>query len=203
MGKKLSAGDFSDKELIKNVGLPSIDGAYLKCLYWFFSYPEKETNLNEISHILKISKTKSRKIILQLAKEGFIKKETLGKTWRISCNKEHPYNSSPKISFNLSMIHFSGLIDKIKKSIPGIKSIILFGSYRKGDDTEKSDIDLAIEKFGDETLKIKEFGVIETFGYRKNVPVNLYLFSKNKIDLNLFTNIANGIVLDGFLEVKP
>ena len=40
-------------------------------------------------------------------------------------------------------------------------------------------------------------------GYRKNVPVNVHVFSRNKIDLNLFANIANGIILEGFLEVRP
>ena len=46
-------------------------------------------------------------------------------------------------------------------------------------------------------------GIVEQLGYRKKVNVNLHVFSRNKIDLNLFVNIANGIVLDGFLEVRP
>ena len=44
---------------------------------------------------------------------------------------------------------------------------------------------------------------LEKLGFRKNVKVNIHIFSRNKIDLNLFTNIANGIVLDGLLEVHP
>ena len=40
------------------------------------------------------------------------------------------------------------------------------------------------------------------FGYRTNVPVNIHLFSEKNINLNLFSNISNGIILDGFLEVK-
>ena len=52
-------------------------------------------------------------------------------------------------------------------------------------------------------MQIIGLGVVEQLGYRKNVPINLYIFSRNKIDLNLFANIANGFVLDGFLEVRP
>jgi len=33
--------------------------------------------------------------------------------------------------------------------------------------------------------------------------VHLHIFSRNKVDLNLFANISNGIILDGFLEVHP
>ena len=44
---------------------------------------------------------------------------------------------------------------------------------------------------------------LEKLGFRTNVKVNLHIFSRNKIDLNLFANIANGIILSGFLEVLP
>ena len=46
-------------------------------------------------------------------------------------------------------------------------------------------------------------GILENLGYRPNVPVNLYVFSRKKVDINLFSNIVNGIVLEGFLEAKP
>jgi len=52
-------------------------------------------------------------------------------------------------------------------------------------------------------VKIVELGIFHKWGYRKNVSVNLHIFSRNKIDINLFSNIVNGIVLEGFLEAKP
>jgi len=61
---------------------------------------------------------------------------------------------------------------------------------------------LLLRFWGDDELSIIRLGIIEKLGYRKNVPVNLHIFSRNKVDLNLFTNIANGIVLDGLLEVR-
>ena len=90
---------------------------------------------------------------------------------------------------------------KIYEKVGNAKAIILFWSYRKGDDNEKSDIDIAVEVIGNQDLKIVNLENIHQFGYRKNVPVNLHVFSKNKVDINLFSNIANGIVLAGFLEV--
>ena len=85
--------------------------------------------------------------------------------------------------------------------MPNAKAIVLFGSYRKGDDNEESDIDIAVEVI-DESRYIEDFGVIGKFGYRRGITVNLNVFSRDKINNNLFSNIANGIVLDGFLEVK-
>ena len=93
-------------------------------------------------------------------------------------------------------------MDAIYKSIPSSRAIILFGSYRWGTDVEESDIDIAIEVVGNEHFRVTRLGIIEQLGYKKNVPVNVHLFSRNKVDLNLFANIANGIVLDGFLEVR-
>lgn len=175
--------------------------AYNKILHWFFSFPCKEISLNDLVKQLKISKTTANRVITKLIKEGFIKREIIGKTWRLSCSIEHPYNSSRKICYNLNMIYESKIIEEIHKKINS-QSIILFGSYRKGDDTEKSDIDIAVEVLGGEKLKIEEFLTFKQFGYRKNVEVNLHIFSRNKINNNLFSNMANGIVLDGFLEVK-
>ena len=67
----------------------------------------------------------------------------------------------------------------------------------------ESDIDIAVEVLDNKDMRIEELGTIGRLSFRKNVKVNLHIFSRNKVDLNLFTNIANGILLDGLLEVHP
>lgn len=193
-------------EKLKKIELMELNEAYQKVLYWFFSFPNIETGLNDLSSDLKISKTTAKKIINELVEEGFLNKNVYGKTWRITCNIAHPYNSTTKISFNLAMIYmafYGSLRDHILKIVGNAKSIVLFGSYRKGDDNEESDVDIAVEVTGNEEIRIVELGMIPEFGFRKNVKINLHIFSRNKVDLNLFSNIANGIVLEGFLEVRP
>jgi len=188
---------------LKKTGLMGLNEAYLKMLHWFFSFPNIEMSLNDISEELKISKTTAKRIVTQLINEGFLKRSVLGKIWRISCDQSHPYNSTRKVCYNLAMIYESVILKAAHDIIKNPIAVILFGSYRKGDDTEKSDIDIAVEVLGNEEVKIFELGILPEFGHRKNVLVNLYIFSRNKIDLNLFSNIANGIVLEGFLEVRP
>lgn len=188
---------------LKKKELVELTEAYQKVLFWFFSFPDKEMSLNDLSQELKISKTTANKVVLNLVDLEFLKLEILGRIWRISCNKYHIYNYSRKISYNLMMVYESGVLDEIHKIAQSVKSITLFGSYRKGDDNENSDIDLAVEINNNEEPKILELMKLKKFGYRENVKANLYIFSRNKIDLNLFANIANGIVLEGFLEVRP
>ena len=188
---------------LKKKELFELNEAYNKVIFWFFSFPNKEMSLNDLSAELKISKTTANQVVKDLVEGGFLKVEILGRIWRISCNKNHIYNYSKKISYNLMMIYESGVLDEVHKIIKNPRAIILFGSYRKGDDNQDSDIDLAAEIINDEEPRIIELPSIQQFGYRKNVKVNLYIFSRNKIDLNLFSNIANGIILEGFLEVIP
>jgi predicted nucleotidyltransferase/predicted DNA-binding transcriptional regulator len=180
-----------------------LNEAYNQILFWFLAYPTREIGLNDLSTSLGISKTNARKIVLGLVEDGFLKREVIGRLWRISCNQGHPFNYTKKIAYNLLLIYGSSILDVIHETTPNPRSITLFGSYRKGDDTEKSDIDIAVEVVGNEDIKLVKLGVIPQLGYRKNVAVNLYVFSRNKVDLNLFANIANGIVLEGFLEVRP
>ena len=188
-------------EIIADV--KEMEEPYPKVLLLFFSYPNKEFSLSELAEQLHISKTTANQIVTKLAKEGFIKKEVIGKVWRISCNKSHKYNFTKKVAYNLLFVYSSDILVKIHQLIQNPRAIMLFGSYRKGDDTDKSDIDIAVETLDDEDLRISQLGIIRKFGYRQNVTVNLHIFSRKKIDLNLFSNIANGIVLDGFLELRP
>jgi predicted nucleotidyltransferase len=188
---------------LKKTELMELNEAYLKTLYWFFSFPNREIGLNDLSEALRISKTTAKRVVLQFIDEGFLRREVLGKIWRISSNHDHPYNYTRKICYNLSIIYESVILSAIHEMIKNPKAVVLFGSYRKGDDNEKSDIDIAVEVLGDEDVKIVELGILPEFGHRKDVLVNLYMFSRNKVDLNLFANIVNGIVLEGFLEARP
>ena len=192
------------KELSK-IKLIELNEAYQKALYWFFSFPDSPIGLNDLSSAVQIAKTTAKRIVLDLEKEGFLTKNVYGKTWIITCNKNHYFNFTKKVVFNLAMIfeaYGCGLKEHIFSIVGNAQAVILFGSYRKGDDTEKSDVDIAVEVTSNTDLKIIPLGKIPQFGYRKDVSVNLHIFSRNKIDINLFSNIANGIVLEGFLEVR-
>ena len=173
----------------------------------FFDFPTKEFTLNETCASTGTSKTTAKKIVESFIQQGLITRKTIGKLWLLSANTKSKSFIRSKIVHNLGLIlhvGFTGntLIDFIRQRYPQAKSIILFGSYRKGDNTETSDLDIAVEVAGNKDLEIVKFTSFN-LGYRKNVLVNIHLFARKNVNLNVFSNIANGIVLDGFLEVKP
>lgn len=188
---------------LKSVNPTDAISAYNKVQQLFFDYPTKEFSLNDLCSVVKISKSTANLVVTQLVNEGFLKVSEIGRVWRISCNQEHRYNITRKIPYHLVLVYESGIIEAIHAAVPGARTIILFGSYRKGDDNESSDIDIAVEVVDDGEIKITKLGSVSQLGYRKDVSVQMHIFSRNKINLSLFANIANGIVLEGFLEVRP
>ena len=190
---------------LDKVEMFELNEAYQKVLHWFFSFPDMETGLNDLASRLEISKNTAKRVVNDLIEEDFLNRKIYGKAWNITCNKNHQYNHTKKVAFNLEIVfdaYNGGLKNHILQVVENAKSIILFGSYRKGDDTENSDIDIAVEVENNQEPKIIPLGSIPKIGHRENVQVNLYTFCRNKIDINLFSNIANGIVLEGFLEVR-
>lgn len=170
---------------------------------YFFCFPAAEVTLNQLAATVKISKSSARKAVILLLKESFLKKKVIGRSWLLSCNQKHSYHFSRKIAYFLGLLLDSEMVNTLQRQYPSAKALVLFGSYRKGDNVEGSDIDLAVELVPETPLKIVDFAVFDSLGYQKNVPVRLHLFSRKKVTPTLFTNITNGIVLDGFLEVQP
>lgn len=187
---------------LKNINQFELSEAYNRVQRYFFAFPNEAIGLNDLSLSIKLSKTSTKEAVLDLEKKGFLNREEIGKAWRITANIKHPYFLTQKVPLHLQMIYDSGAIDLIREKYPSAKAIILFGSYRNGTDEEKSDIDIAVEMMDNEKPRIEQLGIIENLGFRRKVLVNLFIFSRNKVDINLFNNIANGIVLDGFLEVR-
>ena len=192
----------SKNSKLKNVNVNELERTLNKCLVWFYAYPRSKIGLTNLAKSINSSKTATKQIVEDLVQIQFLTKEIVGRAWLLSANQKHPYFITKKIPYNSSTIYESGILDAVYQAVPSARAIILFGSYRWGTDIEDSDIDIGVEVVDNEELLIHRLGIIEQLGYRKKVPVNLHIFSRNKIDLNLFVNIANGIVLDGFLEVR-
>jgi len=190
------------KNSLKNVNVEELERTLDKCLVWFYAYPRTKIGLTDLAKYIKSSKTATKQVVESLIQVQFLNRGIIGKAWLLSANQKHSYFITKKIPYNLNIVYESGILDATYKMFPSPRAVILFGSYRWGTDVEESDIDIAVEIIDNHELQVVRLGIIEQLGYRKNVPVNLHIFSRNKVDLNLFANIANGIVLDGFLEVR-
>lgn len=181
---------------------PEITAAGIRIRNWFFDFPEKEFSFNEICEQTDTSKTTASIVVQELINNGWVTKQVIGKLWRLSANMNNTRFKHYKIVHNLDLIYGTNLLEYIQTHFPMPRAIVLFGSYRKGDDISTSDVDIAVEIPGMQGIITQE-ATIDVLGYRKNVKVNIHAFSRQTVDINLFNNIANGIILSGFLEVKP
>lgn len=158
----------------------------------FFMFPEKWFHLREYARFQKISGSTAKLHLAFLKKRNFIQSKTQGNLVLFKADSGKLFRKYKMIN-NISSIIDSKLITFIDETLAP-RSIVLFGSYQRGEDIEGSDIDLFIECRKDK-LELKEF--------EKKLGRNIELhFNENfhSYPKELKNNIINGIVLSGFLE---
>lgn len=167
-----------------------------------FKYPEKEFSLSDLAREAGVAKANIGNILIEFQEAGLINIEKLSKIWRIRANQTNWLFTRSKIVYNLNFIYKIGLVEFLIDLYKNPKAIILFGSFRKGEDISGSDIDIAIES--DEFNEYKIIGLRELSEFENIIGkrIQIHLFNRKNIDINMFNNIANGILLWGFLEVK-
>ncbi len=163
----------------------------------FFQEPARRHYLLDLSRTIKLAHTSVKKNLIKLVKEGLIQ-ETMEKRGSrkfpvYTANTNNPEFKKYKEIYNLQRIQESGLIECLEEKLTP-KSIVLFGSYQRGEDLGDSDIDLYLE-CKEERIGLKE--------YEKKLKRKIQLHFKEdfiKYPSELKNNIINGIVLKGFLE---
>lgn len=180
-------------------------------LAFLYKYPYDEFSLQEIASACSISKSTAFRTISELQTRGAVVLTTIANLWRIKLNIENPQVVRERIIANFAAVYRSGIVEYIISKWGPPRAIILFGSVRKGEDTRNSDIDIAVEiseKKDVETVSLDKFNdegarALKEFEKLMDRKFQLLFFNRENVDLNVFNNIANGIVLSGFLEVKP
>lgn len=169
-------------------------------LHLFFFYPTQLFSARGIAKHLNITHPTVLTILQRLNKKGLIKKGvviTKGTPvahlfWQ--ANRETEKYKLLKKWYNIQSLYNTKLIEAIAaKTAPN--AVVLFGSYNKGEDTEKSDIDIFVVS-KEISFKLQEY---ERKLKRKiNITFEPRITQLNKEFLN---NLINGTVLYGYLEV--
>jgi predicted nucleotidyltransferase len=164
----------------------------------FFEEPTKEHYLIEISRKSNIAHTSVKKHLLTLKKlsiiKEFIKKKGSRNFPIYKADIDNTEYREYKKVHNFFKLKDSKIINFLRDRLMP-KSIVLFGSYQKGEDVEGSDIDLFVE-CKEEKLDISRF--------KKELKRNIQLhFKENfkKYPKELKNNIINGTTKEGYLEV--
>lgn len=173
-----------------------------KILTVLFQYPEKEFSLSDLAKEARVAKPHIGKILHELEQWDMITITKLTKIWRIKANQQNWNFTKSKIVYNLNFVYQSGLVEFLNEHFGNPKAIILFGTFRSGEDLSTSDIDIAIEVEGTEEYKTMSLRELMEFEKMIKRHIQLHIFNRKNVDVHVFNNIANGIVLAGFLEVK-
>ncbi len=158
-----------------------------KILELLFDFPTRKFHVREISKILKISAPAISNNVKKLENEGLIINNK-GFISEIYAKIDNKFKRLKRVS-NLKKIYESGLEDCLIEKFP-LTTVVLFGSYSRGEDIEKSDIDIAVFN------KEKKIN-IEIFEKRLNRKINIEFIEFKKISAELKESIINGIVLSG------
>jgi len=157
----------------------------------------EKLNQRRIAIYLNVSQPAVMKALPELIKKEYInvQQDKESKRWAIQLNKSNDKIMQLKRIDNLKQIYESNLANFLEKQFPGA-TIVLFGSYSRGDDIITSDIDIAIIGRKDKSINLEKYEkVIE-----RTINLNFY-DSWSKIHINLKENICNGIILFGNVEL--
>ncbi len=154
-------------------------------------------NQRQIAKDLRVSPPAVMKALPELEKREFIKinQDKESKRWSVGLNRDNYKIMQLKRVDNLRQIYESGFADFLEKEFAGA-TIILFGSYSRGEDTLNSDIDIAVIGRKD---KMIELGKYEKM-LNREININFY-DSFKKIHKHLKENLCNGIILIGGIEL--
>jgi predicted nucleotidyltransferase len=136
------------------------------------------------------------KILKHLKTEELLVEEPNNIVVNYRGNYDNPRFVAMKRSINLYSLYSSGLINDLTEFYNTPECIVLFGSYAKGEDTGKSDIDIAIVT---DTEKMPD---LQNYEKKLNREISIHLIGNlKKADASFINSLANGIVLYGYLEV--
>ena len=165
-----------------------------KVMELFFKFPYGSFHIREIARLTGLSSTGVIKIIKRLKKEKLLVSRKLDNIEEIKPDFSGRFLIIKRL-YNIYSLYYSGLVDFIKTYYEMPKSIILFGSYSNGTDTEKSDIDIAV------ISGKKKLPDIGKFEHRLSRKINLHLIDIKNTQKEFINSLANGIVLEGFTEM--
>ena len=164
-----------------------------KVLRILFENPTYYFHLRELARKGKVHPNSLIKITDELKSEGIVTKNKKKHLIEIKLNLENEKTIFVKKIENLKGVFDSGLLTYLKEKYSP-SSITLIGSYSRGEDIEKSDIDIVISS---ETKK--QFD-LDRFEKKLKRKIHILIPSKKDITREFFNNLINGVTLYGGIK---
>ncbi|MEK6925842.1 MAG: nucleotidyltransferase domain-containing protein [Nanoarchaeota archaeon] len=163
---------------------------------YFMDNPTARKRFREMERELKMPLPSVIRYIKELVKEEILKKEEVGKVVFYSANRGSENFVLEKKLHNIRLIYNSGLLSYLREELSN-PTIVLFGSYSKGEDTEDSDIDIYVETPSKKQINLDKFKKV----LKREIQIFQYKDINEIKNNNLSNNIINGITLNNYIEV--
>jgi predicted nucleotidyltransferase len=129
-------------------------------LGYLFLQEETEMYVNELSRRLSLESGNLTRKLIQLEKEGILKSRWQGSQKYYSLNTGFPLFKEYK-SIVLKTVGFEHVLKDRLKKVPGIRKVIIFGSYAEDKMDTLSDIDVLVVGDCDMIFLQKEIAAIQ------------------------------------------
>ncbi|MDD1744581.1 MAG: nucleotidyltransferase domain-containing protein [Candidatus Methanoperedens sp.] len=116
----------------------------LTVLELFIKNPYDQYYLRETSRILGISPMTVKRALDLLVKDRLIRRDEFKNQILYKGNLESSAFKHLKVAYNLAWLEEKGIVDYMKENLAGLSTMVLYGSFAKGENDEKSDIDLLV-----------------------------------------------------------
>jgi Nucleotidyltransferase domain. len=170
---------------------------WIRILKLFFGGPHVAIHIREVARRTGMTPRGAKYILDALTKEGLLNVMPTGVVSNYSGNYQNEKFVALKRSLNLYSLYSCGLVSALEEFYHTPKCILLFGSYARGEDTDKSDVDLAIVTKSEDMPELEKY---ESF-INKRISISLVKNVREE-DSNFINSLANGIVLSGYLKVN-
>ncbi len=168
-----------------------------KMLELFFKKPLYRFHLRELCRMLGWSPTKARSCVDVLKKKKMVLEKREKNLSILRADIESGEYKKYKIAYNI--LKAFEIAETAEKKLDDFDAIILFGSARRGEDTENSDFDICIIGAKEKDIDFKE---AEEDLNRKVSPLFIESFEKlRKENRELLNNLINGFVIKGYAKV--
>ena len=163
----------------------------------FIKNPYERYYLREASRILDISPMTVKRALDIFVHERLLVREKFKNQILYRANINSAAFKHLKIAYNLAWLEEKGIVDFLRENITGLSSLILYGSLAKGENDEKSDIDLLAISL---SSKKRDIGLMELLGKETSLTLFTPAEWKEQAKKNkafYMDVITEGIVLFG------
>lgn len=132
---------------------------HLRVLSYFFDEPYKEVYLRGLAREVKLSIFPLKNAVDDLVGEGLLLERREGGLRYLKVNVGNLFFRHLKIAFNVKKILDCGIVDFLRENVPALSSVVLFGSWAKGEDDRKSDVDFVVIGQRPRRIEVSDFEV--------------------------------------------